>query len=92
MVPVTKAIGSYNGKMFDFWVYGDDHRCHAPNYPAQCCCGCTTYLGVCFKSALVLLEKRGNVLFPRPDGHSGEESRFRLSRSVIIMDIRDIYL
>lgn len=49
MVPVTKALGSYNSNTFDFWVYGDDRRCYAPNYPAQCCCGCSVYLGVCWK-------------------------------------------
>lgn len=43
MVPVTKAIGLYNGKSFDFWVYGDNNVCYAPNYPMQCCYGCTTY-------------------------------------------------
>ncbi|KAK8807582.1 hypothetical protein WA171_000536 [Blastocystis sp. BT1] len=43
MVPVTKAIGLYKGKSFDFWVYGNDRKCYAPNYPMQCCCGCTTY-------------------------------------------------
>lgn len=48
MVPVTKALGSYNSNTFDFWVYGDDRRCYAPNYPAQCCCGCSVYLGVCW--------------------------------------------
>lgn len=49
MVPVTKALGSYNSNTFDFWVYGDDRRCYAPNYPAQCCCGCSVYSGVCWK-------------------------------------------
>ena len=49
MVPVTKALGSYNSNTFDFWVYGDDRRCYAPNYPAQCCCGCSVYWCVCWK-------------------------------------------
>ena len=54
MVPVTKALGSYNSNTFDFWVYGDDRRCYAPNYPAQCCCGCSVYSGVCWNSILAM--------------------------------------
>lgn len=40
-VPVTRAVGNYNGKVFDFWVYGNDNQCYVPNYPMQCCCGCS---------------------------------------------------
>ena len=66
MVPVTKALGSYNSNTFDFWVYGDDRRCYAPNYPAQCCCGCSVYLGVCWNKGVlwevVCLEEGGVIV------------------------------
>ena len=39
-VPVVKAVGEYKSKKFDFWVYGREEKCHAPNYPMTCCCGC----------------------------------------------------
>ena len=65
MVPVTKALGSYNSNTFDFWVYGDDRRCYAPNYPAQCCCGCSVYWCVCWKwvvSVEVVCLEGGDVM------------------------------
>lgn len=46
-VPVSKAMGAYNDKYFDIWLYGTDRRCYCPDYPMKCCCGCTTYSSVC---------------------------------------------
>lgn len=71
MVPVTKALGSYNSNTFDFWVYGDDRRCYAPNYPAQCCCGCSVYWCVCWNKGVL-----GGVwrcgLLGRREGDNGD--------------------
>ena len=40
-VPVSEVKYEWKDKNTRFWVYGLDHRVHAPDYPQQCCCGCT---------------------------------------------------
>lgn len=41
VVPVSEV--HYQWKEFSsrFWVYGHDHKVYAPDYPQQCCCGCS---------------------------------------------------
>ncbi|CAG5122731.1 unnamed protein product, partial [Candidula unifasciata] len=41
IVPVTQVFYSYKNHNSTFFVYGDEHKVHAPDYPAKCCCGCT---------------------------------------------------
>ncbi|XP_055881866.1 protein SSUH2 homolog isoform X2 [Biomphalaria glabrata] len=41
IVPVTQVAYSYKDMNSCFFVYGFEHRVHAPDYPAKCCCGCT---------------------------------------------------
>jgi hypothetical protein len=40
-VPVSECSYSYKGKKMVFFVYGTENRAHAPDYPQQCCCGCS---------------------------------------------------
>ncbi|XP_022807961.1 protein SSUH2 homolog, partial [Stylophora pistillata] len=40
-VPVSQVKYDWKDVSARFWVYGLDHKVHAPNYPQQCCCGCT---------------------------------------------------
>lgn len=39
-VPVTQVNYSYKHKTRDYFVFGLEHKIHAPDYPASCCCGC----------------------------------------------------
>nr|KAG5711286.1 hypothetical protein BaRGS_005983 [Batillaria attramentaria] len=41
IVPVTLAYYTWNDKPGSFFVYGFEKKVHAPDYPQQCCCGCT---------------------------------------------------
>lgn len=41
MVPVTQCYYKSKDKNLDYFVYGLDCKVHAPNYPDQCCWGCT---------------------------------------------------
>ncbi|XP_038058274.1 protein SSUH2 homolog isoform X2 [Patiria miniata] len=40
-VPVTEAHYEWKNVNTRFWVYGFEHEVHAPDYPHQCCWGCT---------------------------------------------------
>ncbi|KAL9959449.1 hypothetical protein ACROYT_G032774 [Oculina patagonica] len=40
-VPVSEVKYEWKDTSTRFWVYGLDHKVHAPDYPQQCCCGCT---------------------------------------------------
>ncbi|XP_033624380.1 protein SSUH2 homolog isoform X2 [Asterias rubens] len=39
-VPVTEAHYDWKDVSTRFWVYGFEHKVHAPDYPHQCCWGC----------------------------------------------------
>lgn len=41
IVPVTMAYYTHDDKPGSFFVYGFEHKVYAPDYPQQCCCGCT---------------------------------------------------
>nr|XP_022287873.1 protein SSUH2 homolog isoform X1 [Crassostrea virginica]XP_022287874.1 protein SSUH2 homolog isoform X2 [Crassostrea virginica]XP_022287875.1 protein SSUH2 homolog isoform X2 [Crassostrea virginica] len=41
MVPVTQCFCKRRVKEFTFYVYGLESKVHAPEYPDQCCWGCT---------------------------------------------------
>ncbi|XP_059150494.1 protein SSUH2 homolog [Physella acuta] len=41
IVPVTEVSFTYEDMMSSFFVYGNEHKVYAPNYPEQCCCGCS---------------------------------------------------
>ncbi|XP_021369882.1 protein SSUH2 homolog isoform X1 [Mizuhopecten yessoensis] len=41
IVPVTQCIYKWKDKDSDYFVYGFEHKVHAPDYPQQCCCGCS---------------------------------------------------
>ncbi|XP_074645676.1 protein SSUH2 homolog [Tubulanus polymorphus] len=40
-VPVTECAYNWKDKHMRFWVYGLEQKVHCPDYPQQCCCGCT---------------------------------------------------
>eukprot|EP00112_Aurelia_sp_Birch-Aquarium-sp1_P023547 Seg7057.1 transcript_id=Seg7057.1/GoldUCD/mRNA.D3Y31 product="Protein SSUH2" protein_id=Seg7057.1/GoldUCD/D3Y31 len=40
-VPVNEVHCVWKDKPYRFWVYGMEHKVHCPDYPQQCCCGCT---------------------------------------------------
>ncbi|XP_067935197.1 protein SSUH2 homolog [Watersipora subatra] len=40
-VPVTEVDYKFKDRASKFWVYGMQRKVHAPDYPQQCCCGCT---------------------------------------------------
>ncbi|KAF6019655.1 hypothetical protein EB796_022018 [Bugula neritina] len=40
-VPVTEVDYKFKDKTTRYWVYGMERQVHAPDYPQQCCCGCT---------------------------------------------------
>ncbi|XP_064607089.1 protein SSUH2 homolog [Liolophura sinensis] len=40
-VPVTEVLYQWKDASFRFWVYGNERKVHAPEYPQQCCWGCT---------------------------------------------------
>ncbi|KAL5014504.1 hypothetical protein ScPMuIL_008774 [Solemya velum] len=39
-VPVTECAYRWKDHNTRFWIYGDNKRVHAPDYPQQCCWGC----------------------------------------------------
>ncbi|WAR26498.1 SSUH2-like protein [Mya arenaria] len=41
IVPVTQAMYKWKDTDSDYFVYGFEKKVYAPNYPQQCCCGCT---------------------------------------------------
>ncbi|XP_076469589.1 protein SSUH2 homolog isoform X2 [Babylonia areolata] len=42
IVPVTQVLYSWkHQENASFFVYGFERKVHAPDYPQQCCCGCT---------------------------------------------------
>ncbi|XP_070557315.1 protein SSUH2 homolog [Ptychodera flava] len=41
VVPVTNLHCNWKSESFSYFVYGFEHRVHAPDYPQQCCCGCS---------------------------------------------------
>ncbi|XP_063952493.1 protein SSUH2 homolog [Lytechinus pictus] len=41
IIPVAEPKCLYNDKAFVFFVYGFEHRVYAPEYPMQCCWGCS---------------------------------------------------
>uniref|UniRef100_A0A8W8IYX5 Protein SSUH2-like protein n=1 Tax=Magallana gigas TaxID=29159 RepID=A0A8W8IYX5_MAGGI len=41
MVPLTQCVCRRRGKEFTFFVYGLENKVYAPDYPDQCCWGCT---------------------------------------------------
>ncbi|KAH3860369.1 hypothetical protein DPMN_023267 [Dreissena polymorpha] len=40
-VPVTEVHFTWENQNFRYWIYGSERRVYAPDYPQQCCCGCT---------------------------------------------------
>ncbi|XP_031562047.1 protein SSUH2 homolog [Actinia tenebrosa] len=40
-VPVSEVHYKWKDNDSRYWVYGHDHKVHAPDYPQTCCCGCT---------------------------------------------------
>ncbi|XP_022088518.1 protein SSUH2 homolog [Acanthaster planci] len=40
-VPVTEAHYDWKNISTRFWVYGFEHKVHAPDYPHKCCWGCS---------------------------------------------------
>ncbi|XP_005099980.2 protein SSUH2 homolog [Aplysia californica] len=41
IIPVTQVFYEYKDHKDSYFVYGFEHRVHAPGYPAKCCCGCS---------------------------------------------------
>ncbi|XP_077983139.1 protein SSUH2 homolog [Glandiceps talaboti] len=41
VIPVTHVHCFWKKDSFSYFVYGFEHKVHAPEYPQQCCCGCT---------------------------------------------------
>ncbi|XP_070559145.1 protein SSUH2 homolog isoform X2 [Ptychodera flava] len=41
VIPVTNLHCNWKSESFSYFVYGFEHRVHAPDYPQQCCCGCS---------------------------------------------------
>ncbi|XP_038073536.1 protein SSUH2 homolog isoform X2 [Patiria miniata] len=41
VIPVAQAMYKWKETQGNFFVYGFEHKVHAPDYPQQCCCGCT---------------------------------------------------
>ncbi|KAL4226035.1 Protein ssuh2 [Mactra antiquata] len=40
-VPVTEVRYEWKNKERRFWVYGNERKVYAPDYPDTCCCGCS---------------------------------------------------
>ncbi|CAL8367808.1 unnamed protein product [Lota lota] len=38
LIPITKVIYQWKGKSHMYFVYGNESKVHADNYPATCCC------------------------------------------------------
>lgn len=39
-VPVTEVKYKWEEHSTRYWVYGNERKVYAPDYPQQCCCGC----------------------------------------------------
>lgn len=40
-VPVTEVHYTWDEVSTRYWIYGLERKVHAPDYPQQCCWGCT---------------------------------------------------
>ncbi|XP_077868670.1 protein SSUH2 homolog [Saccoglossus kowalevskii] len=40
-VPVSEVAYKWEDTNTRFWIYGNEHKVHAPDYPQQCCWGCS---------------------------------------------------
>uniref|UniRef100_A0A8C8RPD8 Protein SSUH2 homolog n=1 Tax=Pelusios castaneus TaxID=367368 RepID=A0A8C8RPD8_9SAUR len=38
LIPLTKVEYEWQGKRYSYYVYGDENRVYAENYPQKCCC------------------------------------------------------
>ncbi|KAM7401692.1 hypothetical protein PAMP_016988 [Pampus punctatissimus] len=38
LIPITKVNYKWKGDSYDYFVYGNEHKVSANNYPATCCC------------------------------------------------------
>ncbi|KAH1168028.1 hypothetical protein KIL84_003511 [Mauremys mutica] len=38
LIPLTKVEYEWQGKRYSYYVYGDENRVYAENYPKKCCC------------------------------------------------------
>ncbi|XP_074861403.1 protein SSUH2 homolog [Carettochelys insculpta] len=38
LIPVTKVEYEWQGKLYSYYVYGDENKVYAENYPKKCCC------------------------------------------------------
>ncbi|XP_026274194.1 protein SSUH2 homolog isoform X3 [Frankliniella occidentalis] len=41
VIPVTGATYKWKSSKGEFYVYGNEQKVYAPDYPQTCCCGCT---------------------------------------------------
>lgn len=41
VIPVTGATYKWKSSKGEFYVYGNEHKVYAPDYPQTCCCGCS---------------------------------------------------
>ncbi|KAK3584315.1 hypothetical protein CHS0354_027440 [Potamilus streckersoni] len=41
IVPVAQVLYKWKDHNSSFFVFGFEHKVHAPDYPQQCCCGCS---------------------------------------------------
>lgn len=41
IVPIAEVHGTWNDSFTTFFVYGFENKIYFPDYPQQCCCGCT---------------------------------------------------
>ncbi|XP_019618474.1 PREDICTED: protein SSUH2 homolog isoform X1 [Branchiostoma belcheri] len=40
IIPVAEATYNWKDQPYNFFVYGFEHKVHAPDYPQKCCWGC----------------------------------------------------
>ncbi|XP_052778924.1 protein SSUH2 homolog isoform X2 [Mya arenaria] len=40
-VPVTEVHYKWDDQNLRYWIYGTEQKIYAPDYPQQCCCGCS---------------------------------------------------
>uniref|UniRef100_K7FHA9 Uncharacterized protein n=1 Tax=Pelodiscus sinensis TaxID=13735 RepID=K7FHA9_PELSI len=38
LIPLTKVEYEWQGKLYSYYVYGDENRVYTENYPKKCCC------------------------------------------------------